>query len=136
MVLYTWWKLFSFVISFVSVTHLVCPSWHLGAPLRGPWVSPWSKPYASTEIKKKKKKNPVQSRHQHHTHNPGMVQRPPLARTLLTNNPPLGLQSQSWIAPSPYYAAAQTYVHPPLASLPFSPPYIFSAPCQKGLTLR
>ena len=46
---------FSFVIPFVLVTHLVCPSWHLGAPLRGPWVSPWSKPHASTDIKKKKK---------------------------------------------------------------------------------
>ena len=55
MVLYTWWKLFSFVISFVLVTHLVYPSWHLGAPLRGPWVSPWSKPHTSTDIKKKKK---------------------------------------------------------------------------------
>ena len=49
-------ELFSFVISFVLVTHLVCPSWHLGAPLRGPWVLPWSKPYGSTDIKKKKKK--------------------------------------------------------------------------------
>ena len=31
-------------------------SGYMGAPIAA-WVSPWSKPYASTDIKKKKKKN-------------------------------------------------------------------------------
>ena len=33
-------------------------SGYMGAPIAA-WVSPWSKPYASTDIKKKKKKKPL-----------------------------------------------------------------------------
>ena len=66
MVLYTWWKLFSFVVSF-DFCHSFCMpilasrllgaslafSGYRGAPI-AEWVSPWSKAFASTDIKKKR----------------------------------------------------------------------------------